>query len=158
MKHYAAQLLEGYQWKVIVSVVGTAIGTIQGFYTDLIWLFLAMFIFDLLTGLGKSWKNGVPITSKRLRDSVLKLGSYMILVTAVIIASRYDDRFASVVSVVYWYFILTEFKSILENVEEMGVKVPGPLKSLINFRLKVYQKDDTKPTGRRKKKDTKEEE
>jgi len=154
MRYYFSQAVSGIEVKAPLSIVLAAIAVAEGFYTSLIWGFLALFAIDLLTGVLKSYKNGVPITSKRLRESVIKLGGYMFLITALIIASKYEATFAPVVKGVYIYFMLTEFKSIIENVEEMGVKVPQIVKSLINLRLKFHggedKAEDKKPDSRRK--------
>ncbi|MOA38125.1 Holin family protein [compost metagenome] len=79
----------------------------------------------------------------------------MFLITALIIASKYETAFVPVVKGVYIYFMLTEFKSIIENVEEMGVKVPQVIKTLISLRLKFHGGEDKveegkKPTRNRK--------
>jgi phage-related holin len=51
-----------------------------------------------------------------------------------------ETQFVPVVTLAYYYFIFTEFKSIIENVEEMGLKVPGFLKSKVDEQI---PKDDT---------------
>ena len=131
MKHYVYQLASGFEMKALCSIVAAIVTKMEGFYGELLWGFLALFGLDLITGIVKSIKNGVPISSRRLRDSVTKLGAYMILLTALIVTSKYEASFQPIVAVTYYYFIFTEFKSILENVEEMGVKLPPVLKSKV---------------------------
>ncbi len=150
IRYYTAQLANGFEWKVIASIVGTTISIIEGFYGSILWAFLALFCFDLITGIMKSVKNGVPITSRRLRDSVVKLGSYMILITALIITSKFEKSFSPVVTTVYYYFIFTELKSIMENVGEMGVKVPGFLKETVDQRTGSEETTKIKETPNEK--------
>jgi phage-related holin len=140
VRHYTTQLLDGFSIKVLWSVLGGLLVSVEGFYTELVWGFLAFFAIDFATGVAKSYKNGVPITSRRLRESVIKLLGYMMLITALIIAGKYESVFATVVPGAYVFFMLTEFKSIIENVEEMGVKVPSIIKTLINLRLNFHDK------------------
>jgi phage-related holin len=68
----------------------------------------------------------------------------MVLITALIVASKFENSFVPVVTVVYYYFIFTELKSIIENVEEMGVKVPSFLKGKVDFKLEEYDNDESK--------------
>ena len=56
----------------------------------------------------------------------------------------YEDSFALVVTGAYYYFMFTELKSILENVEEMGVNVPKFLSGKINFKIEEYNTDSDK--------------
>jgi toxin secretion/phage lysis holin len=149
MGHYVMKAFEGFEWKILASVFGTVVAYIEGFYTELIWSFLALFTLDLITGIMKSKRNGIPISSKRLRDSVSKLGAYIILITALIIASKMETQFVPVVTLAYYYFIFTEFKSIIENVEEMGLKVPGFLKSKVDEQIPQDSTEEEKERGDR---------
>lgn len=132
MRHYMVQWASGFEWKILLSMIGTVISVIQGFYGEIMWGFIALFLIDLTTGLLKSKYKGVPITSRKLRASVTKLGAYMLLITALIVTSRYEQSFLPIVTVTYYYFMFTELKSIFENVEEMGVKLPRSLFSKVN--------------------------
>ncbi|MMZ43490.1 Holin family protein [compost metagenome] len=134
--HYLDQLTDGFGWKTLVSLAGTLVTAISGFYTDMIWGFLTLVALDFISGILKSLKNNVQITSRRLRDSVVKLAGYLILVGVVILLSKHDDSLAPVVTWVYYYFMFTEGKSILENVQEMGVKMPPFLIPLVSKKIK----------------------
>lgn len=136
MKHYIAQLADGFGWKAVLSIGGTIVSAIEGFYSPLIWGFLLLFLLDLVTGISKSLKNGVPITSSRLRNSVVKLGGYMVLLTALVILSKYQAEVVPMITLAYYYFMFTEVKSIFENVQEMGVKLPGFLNTFAEGKLK----------------------
>lgn len=146
VKYYGAQLVNGFEWKAIASIIGTVISAIEGFYGSILWAFLALFALDLITGIMKSHRKGVPITSRRLRDSVVKLGSYMILITALIITGKYEQSFVAVTTTAYYYFIFTELKSIMENVGEMGVNIPQFLKADVEQRTLTESKTVIKET------------
>ena len=150
VKYYVAQLAHGFEWKAIISILGATISVVEGFYGTILWAFLALFCLDLLTGILKSLLRGVAITSKRLRDSVVKLGGYMVLITALIITSKFETSFVAIATTAYYYFIFTELKSILENVGEMGVKVPQFLRAEIDQRVEANEQTIVKETPREK--------
>lgn len=124
LKHYIQQTIWGVEWKLPLSVLGTLVASIEGFYGGVIWIFLTIFSLDFISGLLKSAHKGVPITSRGFRDSVTKLGAYMVLITSLLIASSLEPALKPIVTITYYYFIFTELKSIKENVEEMGIELP----------------------------------
>lgn len=142
MRHYVGQLEIGFEWKYPLSILATFVSIVDGFYSNMVWGFIALFALDLITGIMKSVKNGIPISSQRLRDSVTKLGAYMLLITSLIVASKYEPSFVSIVTCTYYYFIFTELKSIFENVESMGVKIPKFLSNQVRDRVKDDEEDD----------------
>lgn len=145
LKHYLSTIADDFSSKIIISLFVTILTYVTGFYGAIIWGFLGIFMLDLLTGIMKSIYKGVKICSKRLRDSVVKLGSYMVLITSLIIASKFETSFAPVVTLAYYYFMFTELKSIVENVQEMGVKIPNFINNSIDDKLEQYEEEDKKP-------------
>lgn len=153
VKHYFNELMVGFEYKSILSMFGATATAITGFYSDLIWGFIALFALDLVSGVLKSKKKGIPISSRKLRDSVTKLGAYMVLITALIIAGHYEPQFRAVVTGAYYYFMFTELKSIFENVEEMGLRLPSAISSLINTKIIENDPDGAKHKDDEKKKE-----
>jgi phage-related holin len=135
VRHYLQQLASGFEWKIPLSILGTVIAFVEGFYGAVMWGFLGLYLLDLASGILKSKMNHVPITSKRLRESVTKLAAYMVAITALIIASKFEESFVAVVAIFYYYCMFTEIKSIFENVEEMGVKIPFFIKKKVKDQL-----------------------
>jgi toxin secretion/phage lysis holin len=146
VKHYMVQLADGFEWKILSSIGISIVTWVSGFYGDLLWAFLGLFALDLVSGIMKSKYNGIPIVSKKLRASVTKLGAYMVLVTSLIIAGKFEPAFVHITSVCYYYYCFTELKSILENVGEMGVKIPSFLTGTVNAKIEQYDKDSTETT------------
>ena len=124
VRHYLSSILDGIEWKVVISAIGAAVAAIGDFYTPYLWGFLTLYVLDFFSGILKSKHKGIPISSRRMRDSVTKLAAYMVLITSIIIASSYQEDLAFMVPGLYVYFMVTELKSIKENVEEMGIKLP----------------------------------
>ena len=108
------------------------ISWVEGFYGSLLWGFVGLFLLDLISGILKSWFKHIPISSNRLRDSVIKLAGYMVLLTATVIVSKYEHSFKTIIPFVYYYFMFTEFKSVCENAKEIKIAVPGFLSEKIN--------------------------
>ena len=125
VRHYLYQLASGFSWKMVLSLLSTFVCSLENFYSSLLWWFLSLFVLDLLTGILKSKKAGKTVSSKRLRDSVYKLAAYMVLLTSVIVASKVEHAFTAIIPITYYYYMFTELTSIVENVELMGVPVPG---------------------------------
>jgi len=147
VKYYIAKSFDGFSWKFGLSLLLSAITWIEGFYGAILWVFIGMFALDLLSGILRSRHQGIPISSHRLRYSVTKLGAYMILITALLFASSIETSFVPIVTVVYYYCIFTEFKSIVENVSAMGVKVPALLSGKIDYKIKENDTGDKDKKG-----------
>jgi len=147
LSYYIEQLLKGSEYKFVLSVAFSIITLIEGFYGTLIWALIGFLAIDFITGVWKSLNIGVKISSKRLRESVTKVASYMLLITTLIIAGKVESTFIPLVTMAYYYCMFTEVKSILENLEAMGLKVPGMFtEKLENFMsaLGVGTKKDDK--------------
>jgi toxin secretion/phage lysis holin len=142
MKYYMHQLAVGFEWKAPLSVLSALISVFEGFYSEMVWGFLGLFILDTISGIMKARKLQQPVTSRRLRDSVTKLGAYMLAITALLIASRYEPTFVPMVTLAYYYFMYTELKSIFENVEAMGLKLPDALKRKTDSHLEELDPND----------------
>lgn len=145
LSYYMEQLLKGSEYKFVLSVAFSIITLIEGFYGTLIWALLGFLAIDFVTGVWKSLNSGVKISSKRLRASVTKVGSYMLLITTLIIAGKVESTFIPLVTMAYYYCMFTEIKSILENLEGMGLKVPGMVVEKLDGFMSTFngtKKDD----------------
>lgn len=141
--HYLEKLSQGAEYKLILSMLFSIITFIEGFYGSMIWVLSAFIILDFISGIWKSIINGQRIISSKLRSSVTKVASYIILITALIIAGNLDPVFIPLVTVAYYYCIFTEFKSILENLEAMGLKVPSEIFDRVTSMIGKTSKDNS---------------
>ena len=142
MRHYIENAINGLEWKAVLSVIGAAIAAISDFYTPYLWGFLSLYALDFISGILKSKHKGIPLSSRRMRDSVTKLGAYMVLITALVVASYFQPDFKVVTAGMYVFFMATELKSIKENVEEMGIKLPGFVGKSIDEKLEDKEEDE----------------
>jgi hypothetical protein len=115
-------------------------------HSFLVTIYILLF-FDLVTGLTKAVKSGVPITSKRLRDSVLKFIFYSIatyISFQVDITILFDALILT--KLVGGYIMLIEFQSNIENISEItGVNlwmlIKDKVLEIFNTKLKGNSPD-----------------
>lgn len=76
---------------------------------------------DLLTGIIKAIKNGEPVQSQNLRLTVIKLGVYIFIISIAHVVELYlVDGKIPVLSVITSIIGITEFKSVLENLDDIS--------------------------------------
>ncbi len=94
----------------------------------LFWIFIILASIDFLTGIGKAYVKG-ELNSSTGRTGILrKVGTISILVIAVLLDLILKEHGIKTNGMVFhvvcsWY-ILMEILSVLENVHDMGVKIP----------------------------------
>lgn len=115
-------LLDGWFVKALIAF-GISIGTIalEMFATnaELVVLLGIAIIVDLLTGVASSRRNEIPITSLGFRQSFVKTIEYALIL---IMVTGISNTFEGTVPMIehfdvwaYFFAIITEMKSILEN-------------------------------------------
>ena len=117
-------------------------------YFQPIWislLIIGVFIaFDVVTALMRAYKNGIPIRSKRLRDTIGKGTAYMI---ALMVSHMFQLHFMPIVPIlqIVAVFIATaELKSIMENLGDVtGLDFWTLIKERLSGTNKNYSKDCT---------------
>lgn len=89
--------------------------------------------FDMFTGLWCSIKSGVPITSKRMKDTVTKLVMYNVLIITCMITESYLITRIPFIEVGLGIIATVETKSIFENIESiLNIKIISVFKEFIN--------------------------
>ncbi|MES2265599.1 MAG: phage holin family protein [Bacteroidota bacterium] len=115
----------------------------------LLYTIYILLMFDLVTGITKAVKSKEPITSKRMRDSILKFIFYSI---AVYIGYQVDITLFSKIALylsklVGGYIILIEFQSNIENISTItGVNLWMMIKDKVMgfFDTKLKEADKEK--------------
>lgn len=116
-------------------------------YFQPIWislLIIGVFIgFDVITALMRAYKNGIPIRSKRLRDTIGKSTAYMI---ALMVSHLFQLHFMSIVpllEIVAVFIASAELKSIMENLGDItNLDFWSFIKERLSGTNKNYSKDD----------------
>lgn len=147
VKYYLAQLQDAWPVKAALALIGMSVeyvlpsDALKTFATGLLVLIIA----DWLTGLLASVKERVPITSSRMREGVIKHIGYALLVIASSAMFRVLDGYLkgvqftpAVLAAMLAYLCATEFKSVIENVGRMGVKVPKWAKKAAREMVKKF--------------------
>lgn len=87
------------------------------------YAFSFLVAFDVITGVVKAWKQG-RFRSRTMRDGLFaSLGEIMLLALCVA-ATTFMPITETVVFLLIVYMILKELTSIIENLVEIGVKMP----------------------------------
>lgn len=87
------------------------------------YAFSFLVAFDVITGVVKAWKQG-RFRSRTMRDGLFaSLGEIMLLALCVA-ATTFMPITETIVFLIIVYMILKELTSIIENLVEIGVKMP----------------------------------
>ena len=87
------------------------------------YAFSFLVAFDVITGVVKAWKRG-RFRSRTMRDGLFaSLGEIMLLALCVA-ATTFMPITETIVFLIIVYMILKELTSIIENLVEIGVKMP----------------------------------
>lgn len=89
---------------------------------------VVMMLFDYITGIMKAWHTN-SISSTKLRDGLNhKAGEIIIILIAVFLQKTLGTP-KEITIFVSIYIIITEIVSIIENLDEIGVKIPSWVKT-----------------------------
>lgn len=89
----------------------------------LYYVFATLVVFDVITGCAKAWKAG-RLKSRTLRNGLFgSIGEMLALILCIFVASIIPIAGALVFAILV-FMILKEFTSIVENLVELGAKLP----------------------------------
>ena len=140
---YLFSLTQFSSWLAFV-VVGPLVAFVEKFvFNDWNYLKFLMVVvaLDFITGVTRSWKAGIPITSKGWRDTVSKIIQYsaFLICTHVTIHFEVDGQplmpFDWINDSAYVFLIAIEIKSVYENI----VAINGNLDFLKPIIKKIEQ-------------------
>jgi phage-related holin len=120
---YTAKFNGDIYMSLIGACLGIAVTFIFGSAT-LAWIFVGALALDFITGICKSLKCGVPITSIRIRDMFFKWMAYLSVLLVGATLSVFTGQVWIHGAALGWV-IMSEGISILENCEAIiGRKIP----------------------------------
>lgn len=76
-------------------------------------------LFDFITGISAAYKHNVPITSKKMYHSVVKVTLYTILILSSYMMEKYLIDYLPVVKLATSTIALVELKSLYENISSI---------------------------------------
>ena len=89
-------------------------------------------IADFVTGIMKAYKNDGRVNSAKLRDGGFKKsGIIFVIILGYVLSVLFSDENFVIYHAVQAYYIYTELVSILENLEELGVRLPKILETIL---------------------------
>ena len=101
-------------------------------YGVLLWMLLAFIVADFVTGIMKAYKKDGRVNSSKLRDGGFKKsGIIFVVVLGYMLSALFSDENFVIYHAVQAYYIYTELISILENLEELGVRLPKILENIL---------------------------
>lgn len=115
-------------------------------FTNEFWIFMLpgiLMLIDFLTGLVNAWKRHEIKSSKMREGLAKKYGESLALIIGelLVISIRVPEYFIKAIS---GYIILMELISICENVDKLGVPIPGFIKRALKKTNEKIQNDSGK--------------
>lgn len=128
----------------LTAVGAAAVTTLLGGWDSALEILLIVMALDYLTGVASAFKNKTVNSSEGFTGLIKKASIFLI----VILAAQIDRVTGNATSLfrngAAFFFVANDALSILENVGEMGVKLPGFLKNAL---VKLRDANDAPPDG-----------
>jgi toxin secretion/phage lysis holin len=119
-------------FKAVASVSGGVLVYIFGTWHELFGVFIALWFFDVITGLVAAGKNGKISSIRGLIGIAKKVLIFSLIATSHIADMVLDTGDVIRNSTLMW-FVVNEMISIIENAMRAGVPVPPKLKEAIDL-------------------------
>jgi phage-related holin len=111
-------------------------------------ILVLLVLVDFVTGICKSWVQGLPITSKKFRDSIGKVvqyGAFLIVTNLLVGVSVMGEHLSNpkgLITFSYMALILTECLSIYENVVAINPKLAFVRQAVERFKSVIKEKSN----------------
>lgn len=125
--------------KIVFSSIVSALSFALGGFDATLQSLIIVIIIDYITGIIKSYKNK-ELSSKIGVFGIIKKVCFLFLVAIGVVVDRVTNANGLIRNFVIYYLIANEGLSILENLGNIGVPIPDPLKKA----LQQLKKDNNK--------------
>lgn len=125
--------------KIVFSSIVSALSFALGGFDATLQSLIIVIIIDYITGIIKSYKTK-ELSSKVGFFGILKKICFLFLVAIGVVVDRVTNANGLIRNFVIYYLIANEGLSILENLGNIGVPIPDPLKKA----LQQLKKDNNK--------------
>ena len=122
----------------IASVILTTFVYLIGGFDIAIQSLLIVMVVDYLTGIASAIYNK-ELSSKIGFKGILKKFSYLCVVALSVVIDNLTDQSGLIRTLVIYFFVANDGLSIIENMAEMGVKLP---QKLIDALEQIKKKDE----------------
>ncbi|MEG1441664.1 MAG: phage holin family protein [Oscillospiraceae bacterium] len=116
--------------RVIVGVVGGWCGSIFGAWDVMLWSLVVLIILDYITGLIKACYTKKLSSEIGFKGLLKKIVILIVVILANVMQNLMGNNLP-LREIVIMFFIANEGISLLENIAEMGVKIPEPLRKVL---------------------------
>lgn len=148
MKAMIVDAINGFTFKAIAGLVGSAIVYVLECDCIAFTVLLVLTFADGLTGLYKAWYNS-EIASVRFRDKIKHYIAYCIVIICMYQVLLIAPYVEFLVDFVVLYFAAGEIISIMENLEEADIPMPTYVKNKL-MEISKRKEYRYKKLGRRK--------
>ena len=101
-------------------------------YGILLWVLIVFIVADFFTGIFRAYKNDGRVNSSKLRNGGFKkCGIIFVIDLGYVLSGTFNDKNFMIYHSIQAYYIYTELVSILENLEDLGVKLPKILERIL---------------------------
>ena len=101
-------------------------------YGVFLWVIIAFIVADFVTGIRRAYKNDGRVNSSKLRNGGFKkCGIIFVILLGYVLSLTFGDTNLVIYHSVQAYYIYTELVSILENLDDLGVKLPKILEKIL---------------------------
>lgn len=113
--------------KSVISVVATTLIYVFGGWDIALQSLITVVILDYITGISKSYVTKKLNSNKGFKGIVKKLSMFCVVAVAVIV-DRVIGQTGMIRTLIIYYLVANEGLSIIENLAEMDIIIPGILK------------------------------
>lgn len=110
----------------VISVICTTIIYLLGGFDIALQSLIIVIIIDYVTGLASAIYNK-ELSSKIGLKGILKKFSYLCIVALSVVIDRITGQSGLIRNLVIYFFVANDGLSVIENLAEMGVKLPTKL-------------------------------
>ena len=101
-------------------------------YGVFLWVIIAFIVAVFVTGFRRAYKNDGRVNSSKLRNGGFKkCGIIFVILLGYVLSLTFGDTNLVIYHSVQAYYIYTELVSILENLDDLGVKLPKILEKIL---------------------------
>lgn len=118
-------------WKAFIAAVGTAATYLWGGWDAVFLALVTLACMDYVTGWAAAWVHGRLSSDIGRRGIAKKIGMFIVVAVCNILDQLGDLGEPILRTVAIWWYLSNEALSIVENLGEVGVPIPGRLRQAL---------------------------
>lgn len=118
-------------WKAIIAAVGTAATYLWGGWDAVFTALVVLACMDYVTGWASAWVRGRLSSDAGRRGIARKMGMFVVVAVCNILDQLGGLGEPILRTVAIWWYLANEALSIVENLGEVGVPIPGRLRQAL---------------------------